>query len=463
MSEIIMPKMGDAMTEGKVVRWYKKQGDPLKKGEPLLEIETDKVNLDLEAEEDGVLDEISVNEGEMAPVGGRLAMIRTNGEAPAAAKAKPARLEKEKPGSPSKAEERPAPPDRQKNAEKPVEKAVEKPAENSEEPSRKTSAPEQSLRLVKDAPASKERQAVQPASDRGLRSSPLARRMAREMGVELSDVHGSGPSGRIIAADISRASKESPEQAKGKPAPARSAAPAVEKKRLERPNQLEQKVIPLTAMRRTIAKRLGESTGPIPHFYLTIEIDVTLLQAARQQLTEIENVKVSVNDFVVKAAALALLHHPNVNASFGPDAITQHGEVHIGIAVATPEGLITPVIRNADQQSLTDIAQQVRTLAEKARNRKLKPDEYQGSTFTISNLGMFGIEEFTAIINPPNSAILAVGAAMMKPVVLNGQVTIRERMKVTMSCDHRVIDGAAGAQYLQTLQQYLEQPLRLFL
>jgi len=450
MSEIIMPKMGDAMTEGKVVRWYKKQGEPLKKGEPVLEIETDKVNLDLEAEEDGVLDEISVNEGEMAPVGGRLAMIRTDGEAPAAAKqAKTPKQEKPKSGS--KSEERPAPPARQKGGEK------------LEERSQKPATPEQSLRLVKDEPAAKERQAPQSSSDRSTRSSPLARRMAREMGVDLSAIQGSGPSGRIIAADIDRASKEGPQQGKRRPASAPATAAAPEKKRMEPPPALEQKVIPLSAMRRTIAKRLAESTGPIPHFYLTIETDVTQLQAMRQQLIEIENVKVSVNDFVVRAAALALLHHPNVNASFGDDAITQHGQVHIGIAVATPEGLITPVIRNADRQSLTDIAQQVRVLAEKARNRKLKPDEYQGSTFTISNLGMFGIEEFTAIINPPNSAILAVGAAMMKPVVMNGQVAVRERMKVTMSCDHRVIDGAAGAQYLQTLQQYLEQPLRLFL
>lgn len=458
-----MPKMGDAMTEGKVVRWYKKQGDPLKKGEPVLEIETDKVNLDLEADEDGFLDEITVNEGEMAPVGGRLAMIRTNGEAPPASKAKPVREEKLKAGS--KAEKRPAPPARQKGGEKGGERIDERPEKNA--------APEQPLRLVKDdkdykddkddkdEPGARQTQAPPSSSDRSMRSSPLARRMAREMGVDLSEIQGSGPSGRIIAADISRASKESPTQSKGRPTS--SVAPVPEKKRLERPSPLEQKVIPLTAMRRTIAKRLGESTGPIPHFYLTIEVDVTLLQAARQQLIEIENVKVSVNDFVIRAVALALLHHPNVNASFGAEAITQHGEVHIGIAVATPEGLITPVIRNADSHSLIEIAEQVRTLAEKARNRKLKPDEYQGSTFTISNLGMFGIEEFTAIINPPNSAILAVGAAMMKPVVVNGQVAIRERMKVTMSCDHRVIDGAAAAQYLQTLQQYLEQPLRLFL
>lgn len=214
-------------------------------------------------------------------------------------------------------------------------------------------------------------------------------------------------------------------------------------------------------MRRTIAKRLAESTGPIPHFYLTAAYDVTNLMALRQQMNEI--VKISVNDFIVKAAALALRDHPMVNASWGDDAITQHGEIHIGIAVSTPEGLITPVVRNADQKSVQDIAAEVRTLAEKAKNRKLLPNEYQGSTFTISNLGAWGIEEFTAIINPPNVAILAIGAASPQPVVVNGQVVVRDRMKVTMSCDHRVIDGAAGAEYLRTLRQYLEQPVRLLL
>jgi pyruvate dehydrogenase E2 component (dihydrolipoamide acetyltransferase) len=214
-------------------------------------------------------------------------------------------------------------------------------------------------------------------------------------------------------------------------------------------------------MRRTIAKRLAESTGPIPHFYLTADYDVTNLLGMRQQLNDIAGVKISVNDFIIRAAALALRHHPNVNASWGDDAITQHGQVHIGVAVATPEGLITPVIRNADQKSVPDIAQEVRALAEKAKNRKLLPNEYQGSTFTISNLGAWGIEEFTAIINPPNSAILAIGAAEARPIVVERQVVIRDRMKITMSCDHRVVDGASGADYLKTLRQYIEQPLRL--
>ena len=216
-------------------------------------------------------------------------------------------------------------------------------------------------------------------------------------------------------------------------------------------------------MRRTIAKRLAESTGPIPHFYLTVDFDVTNLLSLRQQMNEIDSVKISVNDFVIRAAALALLHHPNVNASWGDQAIAQHGEIHIGVAVSTPEGLITPVVRNADQKSVAEIAGEVRALADKARNRKLRPEEYQGSTFTISNLGAWGIEEFTAIINPPNVAILAIGAAMSQPVVIDRQVVIRDRMKVTMSCDHRVVDGAAGADYLRTLRQYIEQPVRLIL
>jgi pyruvate dehydrogenase E2 component (dihydrolipoamide acetyltransferase) len=264
--------------------------------------------------------------------------------------------------------------------------------------------------------------------------------MAREMGVDLQNVQGSGPRGRIVAADVKNSG--------GGQAP----RPVL---------QLETRQIPHSAMRRTIAKRLAESTGPIPHFYLTADFDVTNLLSVRQQMMDIEGVKLSVNDFIVRAAALALRHHPMVNASWGDEAITQHGETHIGIAVATPEGLITPVIRNADQKSVAEIAQEVRALAEKAKNRKLMPNEYQGSTFTISNLGAWGIEEFTAIINPPNSAILAIGAAEARPVVIDRQIIVRDRMKVTMSCDHRVIDGASGADYLKTLRQYVEQPLRL--
>jgi pyruvate dehydrogenase E2 component (dihydrolipoamide acetyltransferase) len=226
---------------------------------------------------------------------------------------------------------------------------------------------------------------------------------------------------------------------------------------------LEEKVIPLTAMRRTIAKRLSESIGPVPHFFLTIECDVSSLLELREQLIEISGSKVSVNDFVVRAVSLAIHHHPYVNASFGDDEIAYHGAVHVGIAVATEEGLITPIVRDADRKSVVEIAGEVRELAGRARSRKLKPEDYQGSTFTISNLGMYGIEEFTAIINPPNAAILAVSAAIAKPVVEDGAIVVRDRMKVTLSCDHRVIDGAAGAEFLRTLKQYLEQPLRLLM
>jgi pyruvate dehydrogenase E2 component (dihydrolipoamide acetyltransferase) len=433
MTEIIMPKMGDAMTEGKVVRWYKKAGEAVKKGEPVLEIETDKVNLDLEAEADGTLGNVEAQEGQMVPVGGVLAKIESGG-APSA----PAPVRRAEP-APEAGAPPPEPPPQQRRV-------------TDKKDSVKHTTGEYGEAIEMKGPRTDRSKVVQmpkAAQEGRQRSSPLARKMAREMGVSLEAIQGSGPQGRIIAADVKNA---------GGGGAARFSAPAGGLKPAATP---ETKQIPLSAMRRTIAKRLAESTGPIPHFYLTVDYDVTNLMSIRQQMMDIEEAKLSVNDFIVRAAALALLHHPNVNASWGDEAITQHGEVHIGIAVATPEGLITPVIRNADQKSVSDIAQEVRALAEKAKNRKLLPNEYQGSTFTISNLGAWGIEEFTAIINPPNSAILAIGAAEERPVVLDGRVVVRNRMKITMSCDHRVIDGASGADYLKTLRQYIEQPLRL--
>ncbi len=427
MTEIIMPKMGDAMTEGKVVRWYKKAGEAVKKGEPVLEIETDKVNLDLEAEQDGTLGDVSAQEGQVVPVGGVLATILGAGErkkaAPAPAKA--AAPSEETPQQRRVTDKK----DSVKHTTGEYGEAIEMKG-----PRTDRSAPPAAAKVV-----------AMPQSGERRRSSPLARKMAQEMGVDLQAVQGSGPRGRIIAADVKNFSGP-------KRVPGQARAPVL---------HLETKQIPLSAMRRTIAKRLAESTGPIPHFYLTADYDATNLLSIRQQMIDIEGAKLSVNDFIIRAVALALLHHPNVNASWGDEAITQHGEVHIGVAVATPEGLITPVIRNADQKSVLEIAQEVRALADKAKNRKLMPNEYQGSTFTISNLGPWGIEEFTAIINPPNSAILAIGAAEARPVVIDGQIVVRNRMKVTMSCDHRVIDGASGAEYLKTLRQYVEQPLRL--
>jgi pyruvate dehydrogenase E2 component (dihydrolipoamide acetyltransferase) len=432
MAEIIMPKMGDAMTEGKVVRWYKKAGDAVKKGEPVLEIETDKVNLDLEAEQDGTLGDVAAEAGKMVEVGGVLATILGAGEKPA-----PQRRDAAEPAG--------------GDAGAPSRRAIDK------KDSIKRSTGEYGEAIDMKAPRV-DRTAVAstaaPATpDNGgrRRSSPLARKMARELGVSIENVQGSGPGGRIVASDIKNFKPAAA-------APQKAKAPS-----LPPVQQLETKEIPLTAMRRTIAKRLAESTGPIPHFYLTAEYDVTNLLSLREQINEIEGIKTSVNDFIVRAAALALRHHPNVNASWGDEAITQHGEIHIGIAVSTPEGLITPVVRNADEKSVTDISNEVRSLADKAKNRKLTPNDYQGSTFTISNLGAWGIEQFTAIINPPNVAILAIGAASAQPVVIERQVVIRDRMKVTMSCDHRVVDGALGAEYLRTLRSYIEQPVRLVL
>ncbi len=464
MPEVIMPKAGDAMTEGKVVKWYKQPGDAVKRGEPVAEIETDKVNLDLEAEADGKLGAHQAKEGDMVPVGGVLVRILGEGEseeqgaeqgagggAQTAEQGAGGGAQGAEEPAPAKAEEQPQQrrstdkKDSVKHTTGEYHEAIEQKG-----PRRDRTAPESSNVVEMPAAQSGERR----------RSSPLARRMAQEMGVNLESVQGSGPRGRIIAADIKNANvgraSARPEAEGGRAAAGRAEA---------RPASYEPRgttTIPLSAMRRTIAKRLAESTGPIPHFYLTADFDVTNLISIRQQMVEMTGTKVSLNDFIIRAVALALRQHPNINASWGDDAITQHGDIHVGVAVATSEGLITPVIRNADQKSVAEIATEVRALAEKAKNRKLKPEEYQGSTFTISNLGAWGIEEFTAIINPPNAAILAIGAAEARPVAdANRQLVIRDRMKITMSCDHRLIDGATGAEYLKTLRLFVEQPLRL--
>jgi pyruvate dehydrogenase E2 component (dihydrolipoamide acetyltransferase) len=463
--EIIMPKMGDAMTEGKVVRWYKKQGDPVKKGEAVAEIETDKVNLDLEAEADGTLGAHAAGEGETVPVGGLLAKILGEGEKDESPK-------KEEPQK-DEAKKDEAKSDEAKSDEATKEDPKQETPKAEEPQQRRATDRKDSVKhttgeyheAIEQKGPRRDRTAPEPPNVVSMpagegerrRSSPLARRMAREMGVNLEEVQGSGPRGRIVAADIKNA-HTAPASA---PASTAASAPAPAEDGLRPAPALETKIIPLSAMRRTIAKRLAESTGPIPHFYLTADLDVTNLLSVRAQMMEIAGAKLSVNDFIIRAVALALRHHPNVNASWGDDAITQHGEVHVGVAVAAPEGLITPVIRNADQKAVADIAAEVRALADKAKNRKLKPDEYQGSTFTISNLGAWGIEEFTAIINPPNAAILAVGAAESRAVVIDRQIVVRERMKVTMSCDHRIVDGAIGADFLKTLRMYIEQPLRL--
>ncbi|MEA2491583.1 MAG: hypothetical protein QOH21_3375, partial [Acidobacteriota bacterium] len=374
-----MPKVGDAMSEGKIVRWYKKAGDAVKKGEPVLEIETDKVNLDLEAEADGTLGEIRAGDGAMVPVGEIVAMILAPGEKeqPKQAAAAPA-------AAPEPEAEKPADPQQRRATDKKdsVKHTTGEYAEAIEH---------KGLRRDKtqDARVSDDNAAEAPASGDRRRSSPLARRMAQELGVNLEGVEGSGPRGRIVADDVKKAQQGGGTKAEAPAPQPQEARPAAAVKQPSGPPQLpalQKTILPLTAMRRTIAKRLAESTGPIPHFYLTADYDVTELMSARQQLLDISGAKISLNDFIIRAVALALRHHPNINASWGDDAITQHGEIHVGVAVATADGLITPVIRNADQKSVVDIAAEVRALADKAKNRRLKPDEYQGSTFTISNL-----------------------------------------------------------------------------
>jgi pyruvate dehydrogenase E2 component (dihydrolipoamide acetyltransferase) len=459
MPEVIMPKAGDAMTEGKVVQWYKQPGDAVKRGEPVAEIETDKVNLDLEAEADGKLGAHQAKEGDMVPVGRVLVKILAEGESDDAPAPKQAEEAPKKAQAPPKTNEPPKADEPPKTDEPQQRRSTDKKdsvkhttGEYHEAIEQK--GPRRDRTSATESPLPAERGEGQ--GEGRPRSSPLARRMARELGVSLEDVQGSGPRGRIVAADIKNAGQASagPEAGRGEGGRAEARPPSSYEPR-------GTTTIPLSAMRRTIAKRLAESTGPIPHFYLTADYDVTNLISIRQQMVEMTGTKVSLNDFLIRAIALSLRQHPNVNASWGDDAITQHGDIHVGVAVATPEGLITPVIRNADQKSVGEIATEVRALAEKAKNRKLKPEEYQGSTFTISNLGAWGIEEFTAIINPPNAAILAIGTAEARPVAdANRQLVIRDRMKVTMSCDHRIIDGATGAEFLKTLRQYVEQPLR---
>ena len=468
MPEIIMPKAGDAMTEGKVIRWYKQPGDAVKKGEPVAEIETDKVNLDLEAEDDGTLGKHAAKEGDMVPVGGLLARILAEGEEDAAPEGAPSKDEAEEEAADDEADEEKGDPKAEDDGDE-EERSDEAPKQ------RRTTDKKESYKhttgeyheAIEQRGPRRDRTGPEPSAGGGTsesgdrqRSSPLARRMARELGVDLASIQGSGPRGRIVAADIREAGS-------GEKAAASSSRGGGGAREMRQPAaagvpMLETKIIPLSAMRRTIAKRLGESIGPIPHFFLTADLDVTELMSMRKQIIEITGAKISLNDFIVRAIALALRHHPMVNASWGDDAITQHGEIHIGIAVATPDGLITPVIREADTKSVGDVAAEIRVLADKAKNRKLKPEEYQGSTFTISNLGAWGINEFTAIINPPNAAILAIGAAEARPVAdANRQIVVRDRMKVTMSCDHRLIDGAVGAEFLKTLRMYIEQPLRL--
>ncbi|HXT64721.1 MAG TPA: pyruvate dehydrogenase complex dihydrolipoamide acetyltransferase [Pyrinomonadaceae bacterium] len=434
-TQVVMPKLSPTMEEGQVARWLKKEGDKVSMGEPLAEIDTDKATMEMQALSAGVLRKVLVGEGESAPLGQPIAIIGEPDEdiSELLKSAPPAGAAKETVETEAK------PPESEKAP------AQEKPAAE-EEPSPK---PEPST------------DGRRPAVGRML-VSPIAARMAAEAGVDLSSVQGSGPGGRIIKSDIEAAMKAPKAAATGAPQLRPLATPKAQPGAVYGPSAYRDE--PLSEMRRTIARRLVTSLGPIPHFFLTTEIEMDRAADMRQQINALyPDAKVSINDVIIKVVAVALIQHPQVNASFQDKTVRFYEHADIGVAVATENGLITPVIRAADVKSMPEIANEVRELAGRARGRKLKPEEYTGATFSISNLGMFGIDEFTAVINPPEAAILAVGAMSEKPVVKNGEIEIHKMMRVTMSCDHRVVDGAVGAQFLQTFKQILENPLYLFL
>ena len=427
-TKVYMEALSPTMEEGHLVTWLKKEGDEIAEGDVLAEVETDKATMELVARGSGILRKTFLAEGGTADVGVVIGVIADADEDISA-------IEAEAGGGGGAAAAEP--------------EAAE--AEAQGEATTQASPAAEGTGAPATAPAPSGQAAAGTAADGRIKASPLARRLAEEGGVDLSAVSGSGPGGRIVKRDIEAALEG------GAPA---AEAPAVEAPALT--SDAAYTDVPLSQMRKTIARRLSQSIGPIPHFFLTVEIDMTEAMALRKKINERfadEGIRVSPNDLVIKATAMALLRHPWVNAAWTGEAIRQYSDVHIGVAVAVDEGLITPVIRNAHRKGVTEISTEVKELAGRAREKKLMPDEYTGGTFSISNLGMFGIEEFTAVINPPEAAILAVGTITDKVVVAKGEMVVRPMMKVTLSCDHRVIDGATGAAFLQTLKGYLEEPM----
>lgn len=417
-----MPRLSDTMEEGTVASWLKKVGDEVEEGDILAEIETDKATMEFESFYSGTLLYVGINEGETAAVDSVLAVIGPKGtDVDAVLNA----------GSGSSSDEEKAPEEAKKA----------------------------------ETPSNNDQEAVSITANDGQRifASPLAKKIAQDKGINLEDIKGSGDHGRIIKKDVEEyrpnkqkaAEKALPAQEKASPQAA-VAAP------INLPvGQEGTEEVKNSQMRKVIAKRLGESKFSAPHYYLTIEVDMDYAKVSREQINGLPDTKVSFNDMVVKACAMALKKHPQVNTTWNNETTRYNHHVHIGVAVAVDEGLLVPVLKFADQMTLTQIGASVKDLAGKARNKKISPAEMEGSTFTVSNLGMFGISEFTSIINQPNSAILSVGAIVQKPVVKNGQIVVGNTMKVTLACDHRTVDGATGAQFLQTLRAYLENPVTM--
>jgi pyruvate dehydrogenase E2 component (dihydrolipoamide acetyltransferase) len=429
--KIEMPKLSDTMEEGVIAKWNIKEGDEVSSGDVIAEVETDKATMEVEAFDDGTVLKILVAEGDAVPLGGLLAVIGDEGED----------ISDLLEGAGGDAGD--------SSDDEKAEDTSEKKEETKEK--KKDFDPILGDLNGKGASKKKEEKTTPSSSDDDgrIKASPLAKKMAEDKGIDLSSVDGSGPEGRIIKRDIEN--YEPSKEESGAPV----SVPSFDSE--------ESEDTKISQMRKAIARRLSESKFTNPHFYETVDIDMEAAMAARKGLNEMSEVKISFNDIVVKACAASLRRHPAINSSWLDDVIRKHGDVNVAVAVAIDEGLMTPVIKHADKKNLRQISAETRELAGLARDRKLQPEQMEGSTFTISNLGMFGIEEFTAIINPPNACILAVGAIRDVPVVKNGEVVPGKRMKVTLSSDHRVVDGAKAAEFLNTLQKMLENPLTMLL
>jgi pyruvate dehydrogenase E2 component (dihydrolipoamide acetyltransferase) len=424
--EILMPALSPTMTEGNLAKWLKQEGDAVAAGDVIAEIETDKATMEVEAVDEGTLGKILVGEGtEGVAVNAPIALLLEDGEDASTLEAATSSASSPKP-QPAKTEAVPE-------------------------------APAASPAPVQPAP--------QPMSNSDVKAdrifaSPLAKRMAANEGLDLGEIEGSGPHGRIVKADIERALKEGTGKAKAPVVGAAERAPSV-----PMPEGVDVEEIPLTNMRKVIAKRLTEAKQTIPHFYLTVDCELDALLALRKQLNSREDAdyKLSVNDFVIKAAALSLKKVPMANVSFAGDKLLQYKTIDISVAVAIPDGLITPIVKNADKKGLGQISEEMKDLAARAKDGKLKPEEFQGGSFSISNLGMFGVKEFSAVINPPQACILAVGAGVQQPVIKDGEVVAATVMSCTLSVDHRAVDGALGAQVLQAFKGYIQEPLSMLL
>ena len=423
-----MPKMSDTMEEGVIAGWLKKVGDEVKSGDILAEVETDKATMELESYDDGFLLHVGVKDGESVPVDGVIAIIGEKGE-------NIDDILKEVSNE-------------QNNNEAVDPKDVKEEIVDEDEPA------EENLEVKEEEEVKNTEDKIEDInidfsneSDR-IKASPLAKKLASEKGVDISMVKGSGDGGRIIKEDIENFKYS-------------ENIPTKEVKLPEIYSKESYEEIPVSQMRKTISKRLAESKFSAPHFYLTMEIDMDNCIEGRNKINETSDVKISFNDIIIKAAAVSLRKHPMVNASFLTDKIRVNNHIHIGVAVAVDEGLLVPVVRFADNKSLSHISTEVRNLAGKAKNKELQPSDWEGNTFTISNLGMFGIDEFTAIINPNDACILAVGGIKNTPVVKNGEIVPGNVMKVTLSCDHRIVDGAIGSAFLKTLKELIEDPIKI--